>query len=346
MTSRTCLLHVGTHKTGTTSLQLFFENNKEQLRSAGVYLPQAGRYGSLPGNHYIAWDMLAEAKSRHFDELLADLSNVDCRTALLTSEDFSLLHARSEALSAMAEGLRAAGYRPVIVLYLRPQAAFAESMYVERIKHKYVRKLDTYLNTILSTGAYIPDGTAIHLQFEYTRLLEPFVTAFGKENIVVRAYEAQRGVAHIFQDFMTVFGSIDPSFANTPLNLQVHAPRANDSLNFIQLLYTAYASVHDGTAQPAEQAVPAIVSQIREIAPQLSNEMLLTRYALMTREETLAFVHRFGPDNDAIAQQYGVTVPFRTEADVAPASDPVWSRAAIERHLFDRLLERWMTAGA
>lgn len=341
MSERTCLLHVGTHKTGTTSLQLFFDANKPALRSAGVYLPDAGRYGALPGNHCIAWDMLAEGRSAHFDTLIADLGATECRTALVGSEDFSLLHARPDALQTMADGLRSAGYRPVVVVYLRPQAAFAESMYVERVKHNYIRALGSYVQTILTTGSYVPDGTAIHLMFDYTRLLDPFVRAFGRENVIVRPYDTRNGVEHIFRDFLSVFAAVDAQFTNVPLSLQVHAPRANDSLKFVELLFTAYKNLHDGKVESPETFGERLVAMVREIAPNFPDELFLSRYALLSRAETLTFLQRFAADNEAIEREYGVRVPFRSEADIAPSEDPIWERARVEREVYDRLLERW-----
>lgn len=345
MTDRVALIHIGTHKTATTSLQLFFDLNKDALATTGIYLPRAGRYGELSGNHGMAWDMIETGMSPEFDKLLTELATADCRTALLTSEDFSLLHARPGALQLMSDGLRSAGYKPVIAVYLRPQAVFAESMYVERVKHDYIRPLGQYLRTIIETGSYIPDGTKIHLIFRYSALLDSFVRAFGRENVIVRLYEAQRGATHVFQDFLGIFKAVDPQFAQAPLSLQIHQPRANDSLHFLGLLYTAYASLHKNDGRSIDVVGTDIIRMVHEIAPAFPEELLGARFSLISRAETLEFLEAFGPDNRAIAREYGVEIPFSSLEHVLPEGDPAWERARVEREVYDRLLDRWIAEG-
>jgi hypothetical protein len=341
VSERVCLLHIGTHKTGTTSLQLFFEENKAVLSGCGVHVPRAGRYQNLPGHHFIAWNMLADGRSPHFDELLQELTGGDYRTVLLTSEDFSLLHARPDALQVMSDGLRSIGFRPIIAMYLRPQAVFAESMYVERIKHDYVRPLDRFIQSILTTGSYLPDGTIIHMEFQYSRLLEPFVRVFGKENVIVRPYQARAGAGHIFEDFLSILRAVDPTFANMPLTMQVRTARANESLKFLQLLYAAYAALHKG--QPPSPTIGTdLIAAVRGVCAQFPDEFLVERYALFTYEETLAFLEKFALDNERIERDYGVRIPFMTRNDIAPPGDPLWARARLDREVFDRLLDRWM----
>ena len=95
-----------------------------------------------------------------------------------------------------------AGYTPKILVYLRPQAPYAESMYVERVKQGEFFPMSTFIEQILETGAYRPDSAPVNLEFRYTRLLAPWVEAFGKENVVVRPYEPARGTTFIFEDFL------------------------------------------------------------------------------------------------------------------------------------------------
>jgi hypothetical protein len=323
-------------------LQVFFYTNKDALRTAGVYLSEAGRYESSPGNHNIAWDMLAEGDSKYFPELLSDLEKASCRIGLITSEDFSLLHARTDALRRLNDGLRSIGYRPIIVVYLRPQAAFAESMYSERIKHRYVRPLESYLGTILETGSYIPDGTKIHLVFEYSKLLEPFVHVFGKENVLVRAYVQGSDPLYIYKDFFNVFHAADPEFAKTPVKFRLQTGRANDSLNFLQLLHAAYSALHAEKAVASRDIANQLVAMVRCVEPRFPDELLASRFALITRPEVLQFLERFHGDNEAIAREYGARIPFATPDDVASEDDPRWQRADMQRLVFDRLLEGWI----
>ena len=61
--ARTAFVHVGTHKTGTTSLQSMLAANAKILRAAGVLVPLAGRVerGSA-GHHNVAWELLRDQR--------------------------------------------------------------------------------------------------------------------------------------------------------------------------------------------------------------------------------------------------------------------------------------------
>ena len=45
------ILHVGLHKTGTTSLQSYFGKNRKELKSLGVLYPEFSINNFTPNNH-------------------------------------------------------------------------------------------------------------------------------------------------------------------------------------------------------------------------------------------------------------------------------------------------------
>src|SRR5204862_1632178 len=59
---RELLLHVGTHKTGTTSLQVTLADLSADLAARGILYPETGRVGA--GHHNIAWGLVGD---RRFD---------------------------------------------------------------------------------------------------------------------------------------------------------------------------------------------------------------------------------------------------------------------------------------
>ena len=48
-------LHIGVHKTGTTSIQTALARHRDLLRTHGVYVPKAGTVDRCSGHHAIAW---------------------------------------------------------------------------------------------------------------------------------------------------------------------------------------------------------------------------------------------------------------------------------------------------
>jgi hypothetical protein len=338
VSDRVAIIHIGTHKTGTTSLQLFFEVNKIVLGNAGILVAQGGRYQNLAGNHQVAWELLGSDTSVHLDELIAELRSTSTRTALLSSEDFSILYARPRALEILRDGIASSGFRPKIVVYLRAQAPYAESMYAERIKHDYVRRFADYLETVTRDGAYVPQGSAIHIEFLYTRLLEPFARVFGKENVVVRPFSPAGDAMHIYRDFVDVVRSIDPAFAQANLNLTVPVARANESLTLYGLLAAAYNAC--GAVQTIGEG---LVEAIRAAAPAISDDALNARFRLLQRDEVVRLTEASASDNERLAAAYGVTLPGAAPADIPETGDPRWELARTHRALYDTLLEAWLT---
>jgi len=349
MSARICIVHAGTHKTGTTSLQVFFQMNFDAFASGGVHVLQAGRYkversdgtmGATGGHHGLAWDLVGGGREE-LSKVVDELKTFGKRTALLSSEDFSLLYARPQELEALNEALRSVGYSPKIVLYLRAQAPYAESMYVERIKHEHVRPLERYLETIVEQGRYLPEGTRQDIAFEYTRLVEPFARVFGREHVVVRAYRSSPNAQAIFRDFLDVIGSIDPEFLTKHIKFSIQFPRENESPNFVTLLGYLHAAL-----LPDVPIAPAAMDFVHLHAPEVSEELAFGRYALLQRDDYVQLLQRFAPGNREIERLYGAQIPFVTEADIPGEGDPLWDKARLERAVFDRCLAAWMGAAS
>jgi hypothetical protein len=333
----TCIVHIGTHKTGTTALQLFTEHNRTGLRDTGLTLVQTGRTSGFTHlNHRLPWGLLGGDAATLLPALTAELRAIDS-ASFITSEDLSLLHDRPHLLAGIAEAIRNGGHTPKVLVYLRQQATFAESMAVERMKHGDVRTVGAFVGEILATGQCVPKGLPVAIEFRYSRLLNAWADAFGRENVVVRPYDPKRETRFIFDDFLGTVAQVAPGFGSTPLQLQVAQPRANDSVSFGALLETAFTKL---LPRRPQQLSPAAIfaSQLPDFPKTLFDQ----RFALLTREETLAFLGAFGPDNAAVERDYGIHIPFQHESDIMPADDPIWQKARLERPLYDQLLTLWM----
>ncbi|HEV7180321.1 MAG TPA: hypothetical protein VGN11_10620 [Candidatus Baltobacteraceae bacterium] len=337
---RVCIVHVGTHKTGTTSLQIFLDGNRAAFSSGGVHLADAGRHENYGwGNHQLAWDLLVKGTSGDLALLTEELRRVGSPAAIITSEDLSLLYHRPETLELLNAAIRSAGYLPKIVVYLRPQAAYIESMYAERVRHdRNIRFFADFIDVICRTGDFVLENGVTHLPFRYTALLRPFADAFGRENLIVRAYESGRGTTHIYQDFLLAIAAAYSGFAATETRVRIAEPRVNESLPFLGLLETAYLTIFGGSF---EETQPLTI--MRQQYPDFPEELLMSRFALLSHREALRILEVFAEDNKAVALEYGVSIPF-VRGEHVPAKDhPAWQRAALERPIYDRILSDWLT---
>jgi hypothetical protein len=207
-----CWLHIGTQKTGTTSLQNFLSANREQLLKQGFLYP------SSPGdvNHVgmtaysrdedkidlirkrcgIESSAEVRAYRRRLGQELSDEIE-ECRpSAVILSNEHLSARVRTPIEIRRVEQLcRSFADRVTIVVYLRNQIDYLVSWY----------------NTLVKSGNSRPfDGLGvrrIERQVDYARMLAPWSRLFGVENMRVRRFEAQdmKG-GDILADFASVVG--------------------------------------------------------------------------------------------------------------------------------------------
>lgn len=339
MPDRTCVIHIGTHKTGTTSLQYFLMQQSEELERHGLYFPKTGWYGVVPGHHAIAWELAHQPDSPGalLNELIAELAAKLPPTALLSAEDFSLLASRARALETFAKELRGIGYSVKILVYLRAQGPFAESMYVERVKHGFIRPIPEFVKTVVSTGQYGAGGVLLPIEFHYSRMLAAFADVFGEAAVHARPYLGVSDVAAIFNDFLDTLAELS-DFVAQNLRLPITHPVVNESLSFARLLGTVFSRLHP------DRPVPATARAfIAEYAPDLPAEYSEQRFALFSRDEHREILRSVADDNALVQQRFGVHVPFSQETDLPRAIDAAWAKALIERRIYDRCLKEWLT---
>lgn len=133
------ILHTGIHKTGTTSLQKAFFDNRRHLRRNGVLYPKTG-LSQKPGNwghHELAYAMRGPGTAHKLLSALreeADASDVE--TIFVSSEELSLLPFPGLPGVAPYHIIREYfdGFDIRILCYLRPQADMVASLYNHHVK--------------------------------------------------------------------------------------------------------------------------------------------------------------------------------------------------------------------
>jgi len=204
-----CILHIGTHKTGTTAIQQSFLAGGPWLDEAGLYYPQAGRvYG---GHHNAAFDLvgspLFERERGTLADLLDEVAREDGRRSVVSSE---VLHFAAAVPAAM-ERLRAmVAERRIearVVLYLRDPASYAASLYGQLRKRGLVdMPFAAFVETIAREGAFSLDGWRRY-PFAYREIVDPFAAAFGADAVIVRRYERGAGDDALLRDFLEAAGA-------------------------------------------------------------------------------------------------------------------------------------------
>lgn len=192
-------LHIGRHKTGTTTIQQFLADNYQALLAEGVLYPRAGRFRHY--HHPLASAILeknTEAIDRIRIALDEEISNTNPKLMIISSEMLSRPGVTSGDFERLKSGLPPGPAR--IVVYLRRQDEALRSHYAELVK---IGRLRWPQN--ISTAEE-------RLVLDYVKALAPVGHAFGYKNLIVRSYDAER--KDLVAGFLSVCG-IDPGVAGS-----------------------------------------------------------------------------------------------------------------------------------
>lgn len=179
MQKQKLLIHIGTHKTGSTALQQFCSANRQTLRNQGLCFPLAG---SVEGNHYnIVWEIAADSRYKQqigmLSDVILEIQETGLEFNLLSSEEFEYL--TEDAIARLAERLYTHNLQPTVVVYLRRQDELIRSEYLECIKNGSLSL--TFQNFLTQHLG--------HPRFNYLHLLSTWSRVFGKPNLKVLIYD-------------------------------------------------------------------------------------------------------------------------------------------------------------
>lgn len=180
---RVCI-HVGIHKTGTTSIQQTLAANYEKLRDRAILYPTAGRHRGgqeLQLHHPLILALIGEKDlpvDTHLDALKDEITAGQPKEIILSSEVLSREYLSAQVFHDLKQVFPHAERRWIV--YLRRQDGLAASRYAEHIKVG-----------ILSW----PDGFRHILRSDYLdhRLrLEKLQAAVGSDMIIPVCFDTQK----------------------------------------------------------------------------------------------------------------------------------------------------------
>ncbi|MFL5259929.1 MAG: hypothetical protein ACJ8AS_09255 [Hyphomicrobiales bacterium] len=152
--TRTCHIHIGLHKTGSTTIQKMLAAESARLSSSGFYIPRTGMNESRVAHHLIAMEANGEAAGRpsQFETLASELDAAHWpENVILTSEGFSARMHEPEVLSRLRTEIERMGYRPRVIVFVRPQEGAIHSFYTQKLKMwTYKGTFDRYWSRALA----------------------------------------------------------------------------------------------------------------------------------------------------------------------------------------------------
>lgn len=165
----TAIIHLGTHKAASTSIQLFLAHNRERLAEGGVCYPLAPPPTSF-AHHGLAWSIIRKYTSLERRPANFSLSNAldqfresEADTLVLSSEDFLTTSSYDGFLQSFFSELRETFERVMVCAFVRSRLDFFNSSYNQWVKSlSYSKHFSQYIDQVLTGG---------QAQMHYTRSL-------------------------------------------------------------------------------------------------------------------------------------------------------------------------------
>ena len=289
MTKKHLYLHIGTHKTGSTSIQHWLKENRSLLEADGYYYPVEGAYFN---NSEASASLLAHAvlKKRPkyignmvinldacVSDIRRDIKNSSCTSVIVSSEHFS--HAKKieevknifDLFSDLFETIR-------VIVYLRRQDLRLESSWSQNVKSGDITlSFDEFFNEDLSAP-----------KWNYFELMAPWIKIFGKDNVMIKPFEkAQFFNNDLVLDFLETIG-----FKTDVIN-----PSIKNESPPIELIETLRLF---GSSIPTRAERTAFFRKFRSIPIKIDR----TRYTLFTVEKRKALLNQYKFSNQLVAKEY------------------------------------------
>lgn len=195
---KTIYLHIGPHKTGTTTIQQSLNMNRDLLFRHRIFIPKAGQvFPSQAGQHNLAWELITDDRFNNvygtWKDLLNEINEVKADQIILSSEDFSF--STPENIRQIKDYLH--DYIVYIIVYVRRQDLKLQSQWAVKIKTGKLEDQYESFHTWLEMNNYE------FLNCNYHELSQKWSTVFGKDNVIVRVLEKKQLNGTLFQDFLS-----------------------------------------------------------------------------------------------------------------------------------------------
>jgi hypothetical protein len=229
------ILHVGTTKTGTTTLQHALNASRERLLAKRILYPDVDlNPGPSPKHQWLTNLLLAEDLQRFASNVrsVASVANATSATVVVMSTEglynhWFDFHARGRrALEALSED-----FDVTIWVVFREPVAWAMSMYVQAVKNPPFHLAPVYSTTEPPEAVVDQDYFVTRLQ--YARFVEDAERLFGPGNVVPTQYESgdildqARRILGVDEAVLGSDGNKNPALSKLGLDLMLRLNRLN-----------------------------------------------------------------------------------------------------------------------
>ncbi len=137
------ILHIGTHKTGTSAIQRWMHNNRDDLGSLGLLYPLTGQWHDFSHHRWsnALWEKNGDGQTLEAltqsleDERVAS----NCETLLLSSELLEKIPVHEDLRGGLNELLGKLAKKVTVIVFFRRQDELVESVFKQWVKDSRLR---------------------------------------------------------------------------------------------------------------------------------------------------------------------------------------------------------------
>jgi hypothetical protein len=306
--SKRVLLHIGTGKTGTGSIQNYLFHNRHALllRHRLLYpstgLEEVEHFGEKLFAHYPVVSWVVRRDRVQIVRLREEIEKADAEQAVVSCENF--YHGLdSDDIDFLADCLD--GLDIHIVCYVRRQDLYMESAWKQQVK---VGELRTAFPVFLKRHTRPEYLAEVHAN--YFRMLKPWAEAFGRENIQVRVFDrTQWRNGDLIDDFLGLCDVLDGAAAcSLPKPEMTNVAMPSELVRLICKINAMGLVPRD-----EQQALVGYLRSLREY-----NDP-----PLLTLADRHSIIHNYAASNEAMFREFAGkrTPPCFTEAALPAGKD-------------------------
>ncbi len=283
------VLHIGTHKTGTSALQTFLSRNPEALEQAGARYVQSARSAGK-AHHELPWAIRGKhgAEMSAWQDLRAELDANSTFENIVSSEGFWFVD--PAAVRAGLEGVRDIK----IVMYLRRQDKYLQSLYKQAVAGGRKTGFADWLERSRARG-------------DYLAVVDRWAAQFGAGALVIRPYESGGRTIDVVEDFAGIVGS---KVAERKKKTKKHNPSPRS-----ELLQFIRAFNHLDLDVDRDKFFYSLIHR---------NPSYIRSTDLLSYEQSVSLLSEYADSNRVLAERYcGGTALF---AEPTPETPPdIWA---------------------
>jgi hypothetical protein len=204
MSKRICYIHIGPHKTGTSSIQWFLQENRAGLLKYGYFVPETQ---TKHGAHHPIVRKLCGQELPEYQESVAakftrGLIETPCEAIIISSEALGGLLRNRDYAKVFFTGIRELNLEPKLVVFPRNQSQRINSSYSSGAKtFRLSESFETFVQ-----------GVTQGFAFRYSPLIE-LAEAYDAE-LIARPFTGETVTRGVVPEFLQAIGVNASQFRN------------------------------------------------------------------------------------------------------------------------------------